>query len=134
MLVGVGFLDQCLFAVAVFFAIEPVIHRREQHTRFDEITVLLQNAFEQRQRVFRFARRRINRRQVITRVLLSRTKLNRALLETGPLREFLQKRIPGRHHGTPDQVARLVAAVFSEDIPFLTGETIYIDGGQAVAN
>lgn len=31
-------------------------------------------------------------------------------------------------------VARLVAAVFAEDIPFLTGETIYLDGGQGIAH
>jgi hypothetical protein len=31
-------------------------------------------------------------------------------------------------------VAKLVAAIFSEDIPFLSGETIYIDGGQGIAH
>jgi hypothetical protein len=31
-------------------------------------------------------------------------------------------------------VARLVAAIFGEDIPFLTGETIYLDGGQGMAH
>ena len=31
-------------------------------------------------------------------------------------------------------VARLVGAVFTEDIPFLTGETIYVDGGQGIAH
>jgi len=31
-------------------------------------------------------------------------------------------------------VARLVAAIFSEDIPFLTGEMIYLDGGQGIAH
>jgi hypothetical protein len=32
--------------------------------------------------------------------------------------------------GTTHEVARLVGALFSEKIGFLTGETIYIDGGQ----
>ena len=36
--------------------------------------------------------------------------------------------------GTAEEVARLVASLFSEDIPFLTGETIYIDGGQGMAH
>jgi hypothetical protein len=27
-----------------------------------------------------------------------------------------------------------VAAIYGEDIPFLTGETIYIDGGQGIAH
>jgi len=60
------------------------------------------------------------------------TDLNRADLQ-GPLKEFVQKRIPGRKTGTAEEVARLVAAIISEDIPFLTGETIYLDGAQGVA-
>lgn len=62
------------------------------------------------------------------------TDLNRESLERGPVREYIDKRIPGRRPGTPEEIARLVAAIFSEDIPFLTGETIYIDGGQGVAH
>ncbi len=61
------------------------------------------------------------------------TDLNRDAFQ-GPLREFLAKRIPGGKHGTPQDIARLVAAIFSEDIPFLTGETIYIDGGQGISH
>jgi NAD(P)-dependent dehydrogenase (short-subunit alcohol dehydrogenase family) len=52
----------------------------------------------------------------------------------GPLREFLAKRIPGGKHGTPQDIAKLVAALCAEDLPFLTGETIYIDGGQGIAH
>ncbi|MGQ0522095.1 MAG: SDR family NAD(P)-dependent oxidoreductase [Betaproteobacteria bacterium] len=62
------------------------------------------------------------------------TDLNREALTQGPLREFLAKRIPGGKSGTSADVARLVAALFSEDLPFLTGETIYIDGGQGIAH
>jgi NAD(P)-dependent dehydrogenase (short-subunit alcohol dehydrogenase family) len=62
------------------------------------------------------------------------TDLNRDAFEAGPLRDYLQKRIPGKRHGTPEDVARLVGAIFSEDIPFLTGDTIYIDGGQGIAH
>ena len=62
------------------------------------------------------------------------TDLNRDALTQGPLRDFLAKRIPGGRHGTAAEVARLVAAIVSEDIPFLTGETIYLDGGQGVAH
>jgi NAD(P)-dependent dehydrogenase (short-subunit alcohol dehydrogenase family) len=62
------------------------------------------------------------------------TDLNREALVAGPLHEYLQKRIPGRRHGTAHEVARLVAAAYSEDIPFLTGETIYVDGAQGVAH
>ena len=62
------------------------------------------------------------------------TDLNRDALTKGPLRDFLAKRIPGGRHGTAPEVARLVAAIFTEDIPFLTGETIYLDGGQGIAH
>jgi len=61
------------------------------------------------------------------------TDLNRDAFR-GPLREFLAKRIPGGKHGTPQDIARLVAAIFGEDIPFLNGETIYVDGGQGIAH
>jgi NAD(P)-dependent dehydrogenase (short-subunit alcohol dehydrogenase family) len=62
------------------------------------------------------------------------TDLNRDTLEAGPVREYIDKRIPGRRPGTAEEIARLVAAIFSEDIPFLTGETIYIDGGHGIAH
>ncbi len=62
------------------------------------------------------------------------TDLNRDELAPGtPLAAFLEKRIPGRRPAGPDAVARLVAALFCESIPFLTGETIYLDGGQGIA-
>ena len=56
------------------------------------------------------------------------------LHESGPVREYIDKRIPGRRPGTVDEIARLVAGIFAEDIPFLTGDTIYIDGGQGIAH
>ena len=62
------------------------------------------------------------------------TDLNRAALESGPVREYIDKRIPGRRPGTADEIARLVASIYSESIPFLTGETIYIDGGHGIAH
>ena len=62
------------------------------------------------------------------------TDLNRQSLERGPVRDYIDKRIPGRRPGTVEEIARLVGAIYSEDIPFLTGETIYIDGGQGIAH
>jgi NAD(P)-dependent dehydrogenase (short-subunit alcohol dehydrogenase family) len=61
------------------------------------------------------------------------TDLNRSAF-AGPLRDYLAKRIPGGKHGTSEDVARLVAAIYNEDLPFLTGETIYLDGGQGIAH
>lgn len=62
------------------------------------------------------------------------TDLNHEAMTQGPLRAYLDKRIPGRHPGTAEEVARLVSALFTLDIPFLTGETIIIDGAQGVAH
>lgn len=62
------------------------------------------------------------------------TDLNRGALESGPVHDYLSKRIPGGRPGTAREVARLVAATFIEGIPFLSGETIYIDGGQGIAH
>ena len=62
------------------------------------------------------------------------TDLNRAAMTEGPLAEHLKKRIPSGTLGTTADVAKLIAAIFSEDLPFLTGETIYIDGAQGVAH
>ena len=62
------------------------------------------------------------------------TDINREAMSQGPLADFLKKRIPSATVGVVSDVAKLVAAIFSEDIPFLSGETIYIDGGQGIAH
>jgi len=62
------------------------------------------------------------------------TDLNREMLSAGPLRAYLDKRIPRGEPGTAEEVARLVAALFREDLGFLSGETIYIDGAQGIAH
>lgn len=61
------------------------------------------------------------------------TDLNRAAVASGPLSEFLRRRIPGGDIGKEADVARLVRMILSENIRFLTGETIYLDGGQGMA-
>lgn len=60
------------------------------------------------------------------------TDLNRDFLNNEKVRRFLEQRIPTGGAGAPADVARLVAAVFDEAIPYLTGETIYLDGAQGV--
>jgi NAD(P)-dependent dehydrogenase (short-subunit alcohol dehydrogenase family) len=60
------------------------------------------------------------------------TDFNREFLSKDKVRAWLQKRIPVRRPGTPEEVGRLIATLFSDDIGFLTGETIYIDGGQGM--
>ena len=62
------------------------------------------------------------------------TDLNKDFLASEKVRGFLASRIPVGGPGRADDVARLVAALFQADIPFLTGETIYLDGGQSIAH
>jgi NAD(P)-dependent dehydrogenase (short-subunit alcohol dehydrogenase family) len=61
------------------------------------------------------------------------TDLNRDFLAKEKIRSWLVRRVPAARPGQPEEVARLVGALFAEDIRFLTGETIYLDGGQAVS-
>jgi len=60
------------------------------------------------------------------------TDLNKEFLARPRVREWLEHRVPLHRPGTADEVARLIGAIFSERIAFLTGETIYIDGGQGM--
>lgn len=61
------------------------------------------------------------------------TELNAEAMQ-GKLRAFLEARVPTGGPGSVQDVARLVAVLFSEDLPYLTGETIYLDGGQGMAH
>jgi NAD(P)-dependent dehydrogenase (short-subunit alcohol dehydrogenase family) len=58
------------------------------------------------------------------------TDLNRDFLANEKMRNWLKRRVPVGRPGSAGEVALLVGALFSEKIGFLTGETIYIDGGQ----
>ena len=60
------------------------------------------------------------------------TDLNRDAMQTGPLAEYLAKRIPGGKPGQAEDVAKLVASLFTLGGNFLTGETIYIDGAHGM--
>lgn len=61
------------------------------------------------------------------------TELNAEAMQ-GPLGEFLAKRIPRKTPGTPAEVAALVASIARDEMSFLSGETIYIDGAHAIAH
>jgi len=62
------------------------------------------------------------------------TDLNRDMMAAGPLRAYLDKRIPRGEPGSAEEVGRLVAALYREELRFLSGETIYIDGAQGIAH
>jgi NAD(P)-dependent dehydrogenase (short-subunit alcohol dehydrogenase family) len=60
------------------------------------------------------------------------TDLNRDYLAREKVKAWMRQRIPVGAPGKPEDVGRLVAGIFTEGIPFLTGETIYIDGAQGI--
>jgi len=62
------------------------------------------------------------------------TDLNRDFLKRPAVQSYLLPRIPVGRTGTPEEVARLVAALYDEDLAFMTGETIYMDGAQTIAH
>ncbi|MDA1308068.1 MAG: SDR family NAD(P)-dependent oxidoreductase, partial [Proteobacteria bacterium] len=62
------------------------------------------------------------------------TDLNKPHMESERFRDFITKAIPIGRPGEPEEVARFVAALIGEDIPFATGETYYLDGAQAISN
>jgi NAD(P)-dependent dehydrogenase (short-subunit alcohol dehydrogenase family) len=60
------------------------------------------------------------------------TDLNRDYLARPKVAAWIKQRIPTGGPGTPEEVARLVAAIFIEKIGYLNGETIYVDGAQGI--
>jgi len=60
------------------------------------------------------------------------TELNAGYMQQETFRRFLQRRIPTGGPGQPEEVGRLVALLIDAELPFLTGETIVMDGGQGI--
>lgn len=61
------------------------------------------------------------------------TDINRDYLESEAGAAQIRSRSFIRRPGEPNEIARLIAALFCEDIPILTGETIYVDGGHGIS-
>lgn len=60
------------------------------------------------------------------------TDLNQDYLSRDKVKAWMAQRIPVGQPGSVAEVARLVAMLCAEGIGFLTGETIYMDGGQGI--
>ena len=58
--------------------------------------------------------------------------LNRDFMTNGPLAKHLQRRIPRREPAQASEVADLIVSLSTLRSRFLTGETIYLDGGQSL--
>mgnify|MGYP005733863585 CR=1 FL=1 len=61
------------------------------------------------------------------------TDFNSDYLTQPKVKAWMKERVPweGRP-GNAEEVARLVASLFVEDLPYLTGETIYMDGAHGI--
>lgn len=61
------------------------------------------------------------------------TDLNREELNGEALKTFLKRRIPAGAPGQAAEIGKLVSMLFQLPGRFLTGETLYVDGGQGMA-
>ena len=52
------------------------------------------------------------------------------LMPDPKMEEFYMKRIPTRRHGKHEELANLAAFLISEASPYITGDTVTIDGGE----
>ena len=60
------------------------------------------------------------------------TDLNRDFLQADKVKRWLDRRVPSGRPGKPEEVAELVATLYAKPIGYLTGETIYLDGGHGM--
>ena len=60
------------------------------------------------------------------------TDFNREMIEKGPLADYLAKRIPSGVAGEAQDIGNLVTSLFVLNSPYMTGETIYIDGAHGM--
>jgi NAD(P)-dependent dehydrogenase (short-subunit alcohol dehydrogenase family) len=60
------------------------------------------------------------------------TQMNEETRATEKGRQWLARNIPMARVGRPEEVASLVGALIGEDMAFLTGETIHIDGAHGL--
>lgn len=60
------------------------------------------------------------------------TDFNRDQIEKGPLADYLSKRIPAGVAGEAQDIGNFVTSLFVLNSPYMTGETIYIDGAHGI--
>ncbi|WP_416139196.1 SDR family NAD(P)-dependent oxidoreductase [Halomonas sp. HK25] len=60
------------------------------------------------------------------------TDLNREYLEQERFQKYLRRRVPVGRPGAAEEIGAVVRSLFTTEIGFLTGETIYVDGAQGI--
>ena len=61
------------------------------------------------------------------------TELNRALLDNAEFNAWVCKRTPAGRWGQPDEIAGLAVFLASQAADYMTGQTLFLDGGMSVA-
>jgi gluconate 5-dehydrogenase len=61
------------------------------------------------------------------------TEMNRALIDDKAFDEWVRGRTPMRRWGDPDELAGTAVFLCSDAASYITGQTIFIDGGMSVA-
>ena len=61
------------------------------------------------------------------------TELNRALLDNAEFNAWVCKRTPAGRWGNPDEIAGLAVFLASKAADYMTGQTLFFDGGMSVA-
>jgi NAD(P)-dependent dehydrogenase (short-subunit alcohol dehydrogenase family) len=60
------------------------------------------------------------------------TDLNKDFMNSDKVQRWLARRVPVGRAGRADEVAAFVASLYATPVGYLTGETIYLDGGHGM--
>jgi NAD(P)-dependent dehydrogenase (short-subunit alcohol dehydrogenase family) len=60
------------------------------------------------------------------------TELNAEFRRRQATQRWMAESIPVGRAGSPQEIGRLVAMLFSSEVSYLTGETIYVDGALGI--
>lgn len=60
------------------------------------------------------------------------TDLNKDFMNSEKVQQWLMRRVPVGRAGRADEVGAFVASLYATSIGYLTGETIYLDGGHGM--
>ena len=61
------------------------------------------------------------------------TEMNRALLDDANFDSWVRGRTPMRRWGNPDELAGIAVFLCSDAASYITGQTIFVDGGMSIA-
>ena len=60
------------------------------------------------------------------------TEMNRALIDNKTFDEWVRGRTPMRRWGNPDELAGIAVFLASDAASYITGQTIFVDGGMSI--